>query len=98
MDIGFLSDPAVVTFSAFFAIAIGSAVIWHRRVRRYSVAVVAAAITGSGVSYVAYQFARAGYIPVTSFIMATLPVCAVVAAAVGIPFNRRRTGKGLWED
>ena len=97
MDMGLLTDPAVVTFFVFFATAIVSAVIWHAWVRRYLVAVVAAAVTGSVASYLMYEFARVGFIPVTSFFMATLPVCVIVAAGVGIPFNRRRTGKGLWE-
>ena len=98
MDVAFPSDPTFLTFFVFFATAIVSALIWHAWVRRYLVAVVAAAITGSVVSYLVYEFARVGFIPITSFFIATLPVCLVVAAAVGIPFNRRRTGRGLWED
>jgi|SRR5450631_3942167 hypothetical protein len=89
-------DPELVAFASVFAIAIASGAIWHAIVKNYLLSVVGAAFTGAAWAYLVYGLWQ-GRIPHWLIFAALLPVCAVVAAAVGIPFNRRRTGKGLGE-
>jgi ABC-type multidrug transport system permease subunit len=89
-------DLAFVTFASVFAIAIASGAILHSIVKNYLLGVIGAAFTGAAWVFLVYGLWH-GRIPHWLIFAAVLPVCALVAAAVGIPFNRRRTGKGLGE-
>ena|SRR5258706_6653683 len=94
MDTGFLTDPAFLIFSSLFAIAIASGLIWHSILKNFDVAVLAASITGSLISSAGAWIWLGRPVGWSLFALMTL-VCGVFAAGVGIPFYRRRTGKGL---
>jgi hypothetical protein len=90
-------DPAFATFASLFAIAVASGAMWHAVVEKYLVGVVGAAFTAAAWAWLVYWL-WLGHTPNWLMFPAMLPICAVVAAAVGIPFYRRRTGKGLGAD
>jgi hypothetical protein len=89
-------DAELVTFASVFAIATASGLIWHAIVKNYLLGVVGAAFTAAAWAYLIYGLWH-GRIPHWLIFAVLLPFGAIVAAAVGIPFNRRRTGKGLGE-
>ena len=75
----------------FFAIAIVSAVLWHRVVEIFSVAVVGATIT----AVVAFQIAaywHAGHVDpfVVVAVVTTAAMSLVISILIGLPIRKRR--------
>ena len=76
--------------STFFAIALLSGLAWQANVQSYFWAVVGAAVSGTVVAYLGAYVAFEpvlGRAPHWSILVVSLPLCAVVAAAAGIPFS-----------
>ena len=93
---GFVTDPAFLAFSVLFLIAIISGVIWHSITSSFMAAVVGSTMSSALVAYGTFAFWRGHPMGWIAW-FALIPICAIVAAGVGIPFNRHRTGKGLAE-
>jgi hypothetical protein len=93
------ADPLLTYFCALFGIAILSGITGHFAVKSYIVGVITGTFIAIVVGYIAYIVAY-GRSPSWMLVSSWLPVFALVVAAVGIPFNRKRTGHGLnesWE-
>src|ERR1700753_3185891 len=97
MNMGFFKDPMVIFLSVFFGVAATSAIVWHAFVRRYLLALIAGTTTSTALNLAIEGITRDYPIGYSDFV-GTFPICLAVTAAIGIPFYRERTGKGLGED
>ena len=75
----------------FFALSVGSAVLWHRYTDRYVLASFAAAVTSVAL-YQTVVFIHENFNSpyLLLGIVVTLPIAFVVSLLVGVPIRKRR--------
>jgi ABC-type glycerol-3-phosphate transport system permease component len=87
-------DPVITTFTVLFTTSIAGAVLWHALVKSYAWATIISALSVGLINTWGYAIVR-GHFPHWSILAVNITLAAALALGVGIPFNRRRTGRGL---
>jgi hypothetical protein len=87
-------DPILTIFGTLSAASVVGAVLVHAVVRRYFFACVMSALV-VGLTYTwAYAVVRE-HVPHWTVLIVNIVFAGAIALGIGIPFNRRRTGRGL---
>ena len=90
-------DPMLTIFASLLIASVVSAAAWHTLVKHYGWATVGSALSVGLVAYWAFAFWRGTDPSHWTLLVANIVFGAAIALGVGIPFNRRRTGRGLGE-
>jgi hypothetical protein len=90
-------DPMLTTFASLLLAAVVGAAIWHTVVKHYIWATVGSALSVGLIEYWAFALWRGTDPSHWTLLAANIMFAAAIALGVGIPFNRRRTGRGLGE-
>ena len=88
------TDPILTIFAVLLVASLAGAAVVHAFVKHYLWACIISAIVVGLITFWGYAAVRGGW-PHWSVLVANVVFAGAMSAGVGIPFNRRRTGRGL---
>lgn len=86
-------DLSLIILGTLIAVSLASAAMWHSIVKSYAWAVAGSSLTVGMVTLWGYPLYR-GVVPNVLVLVDAVLLGAAIAFGVGIPFKRRRIGKG----
>ena len=87
-------DPILTIFAVLLVASVVGGSLWHTLVKHYVWASIASALSVGLITTWTYAFVREGA-PHWTILVANVVFAGAIALGIGIPFNRRRTGRGL---
>ena len=87
-------DPILTIFGTLLAASVAGAVLVHAVVKRYFLACVISALL-VGFTYTWAYAVVSEHVPHWTVLVGNIVFAGAIALGIGIPFNRRRTGRGL---
>ena len=88
-------DPSLTYLASILGLALVIGALSHTFVKNYGLACVLSVLI-VGLIGTAINFSLFGYVLFWNFVVGNIMVATIFGMGIGIPFHRRRTGRGLW--
>ena len=87
-------DPTFMYLASILGLVVVSGILSHTFVKHYVLACAVSVLT-VGLIGTAITFSLFGRVLFWNFVVGNIAVAAIFGMGIGIPFHRRRTGRGL---